>query len=646
VTRAGLGLLVGAILYLLAPPAAAAQDTTAARADSLRAAADSARARAAARDSVARVQAARRDSLARAEANRRAADSIKAPLARSELPPTSDVATVFQYDRAALFASGALTLGELLDHVPGVTVFRTGWIGSVQTAATLGDFARVRVFYDGVELDPLDPRMGGMHDFARIEIYQLEAVRIERGASETRVHLRSWRARSTTPETRVDVATGDLETNAYRAFYAKRFERGQALQLALNQYSTRDQRNGGDADNLSLFGRVGFAKKRWSLDASVSRTGNDRDIQNRDEDLERPNLPRLDATRTVGYARLGYGDPDTDGFWAQAIASTQSFKKTGDSAVTVIDSIAGPGGGGPGGSLDEPDTLLVSTDTSRSRTQYVTAVGWTAGPVRLSVTARTRTGGGFTFVSPSARAAYERQRLAVSLYAEQSPNERNALRTEAAVRFLPLPFLAVGGSVSRFAPAEESGGPTTLALRGEVGLNVGRLWASGGVMTRDTAHLTAPIVYDTAFVPVAQGRLTGYFATLSGKVWRDVGVEFSGVRYSEPGIFRPQYQTRSELFLNTSWPGRFPSGNLNILLGLTHEYRSRVFFPLLDDEGNLAVLPSTQYRAWGAILEIKLLSATLSYQYRNFLNELYSQVPGYQMPRPVNFYGVRWTFFN
>ena len=46
-------------------------------------------------------------------------------------------------------------------------------------------------------------------------------------------------------------------------------------------------------------------------------------------------------------------------------------------------------------------------------------------------------------------------------------------------------------------------------------------------MTRDTAELIPPIVFDTGFVGGAEGRLTGYFATLGGKVWRDVGVEFA-----------------------------------------------------------------------------------------------------------------------
>ena len=95
------------------------------------------------------------------------------------------------------------------------------------------------------------------------------------------------------------------------------------------------------------------------------------------------------------------------------------------------------------------------------------------------------------------------------------------------------------------------------------------------------------------------------------------------------------------LFIDTNWLSRFPSGNLNILFAITHDYRTQVPF-ILDEE----VVTSSQYRLLGFQLEIRLLQATLSYQFRNFLNETYSQVPGFRNARPAQFYGVRWNFFN
>jgi hypothetical protein len=77
------------------------------------------------------------------------------------------------------------------------------------------------------------------------------------------------------------------------------------------------------------------------------------------------------------------------------------------------------------------------------------------------------------------------------------------------------------------------------------------------------------------------------------------------------------------------------------LIALSHEYRTQVPFPTGNGE-----LFSSQYRTWGLQVEVRLLSATLSYQFRNFMNEEFVQVPGFAMPRPTNFYGVRWEFWN
>ncbi len=78
-----------------------------------------------------------------------------------------------------------------------------------------------------------------------------------------------------------------------------------------------------------------------------------------------------------------------------------------------------------------------------------------------------------------------------------------------------------------------------------------------------------------------------------------------------------------------------------MLFAVTHEYRSQAYFPVGDE-----LLQSYQYRTINAQLEIRLLQATLTYQFRNLLNEQYQEVPGFFMHRPVQYYGVRWYFFN
>ncbi len=623
------------------------RDTLRTRADSLaKARADSIKADSVARaDSVTRARAdsIRADSLHRANlaliaarqaADARRADSIKAPTAASEMPVLTDIGETYRWTREQIFATGALTLGDLLEGIPGLTLFRSGWIGSPEQGAFLGDFGRLRIFMDGIELDPLDPRNGGTNDLSFIQLWHLEEVRIERGAAEIRVHLRSWRVRSVTAATRVDIGTGDLETNGYRGYFGRRFARGEVLQLGGYQYSTRDPRSIGDADQLSLFGRVGWAKGKFSVDGSFLRTNRERSQQLREEELGRDDLRPIDATFSDLYARLGWTDT-VSGLWVQLTGASRAHEQSGQ----LADETTTPAPG---------DTLGDTTRYEVTRAQYIAAVGWHRAALSLSATARYRRINGVNSVSPTLRAMYETRLVSASVLAEEQ-RELAWRRVEGAVRLTPHRRLALSAAVARTQPIERETTVPPLAgtdYRAEAAIRLGRAaWVSVGTLRRDAARLIAPVIFDTGFRAVTDGDANAQFATIRGKFWKDVGLDVSAFKWKTEGEYRPQYVTRSKLYINTSWPSRFPSGNLNIHAAVTHDYRTRAFFPAIDGDTEIA-LESSQYRTWGMLLEIRLLQATLSYQFRNILNEQYAQVPGFTAVRAVQFYGVRWNFFN
>ncbi len=336
------------------------------------------------------------------------ADTIKAPFAHAEVPVLTDIGDGLRWDRTALFANGALTFGELLDGVPGLTVFRSGWIGSPHVGAYQGDFSRVRVFYDGIEMQPLDPRMGGMLDLSMVSMWPLEDARVEQTADEVRVYLGSWTVRSTTPATRVDFGTGDLQTNAFRGFYGRRFRPGYALQLGADQFGTRDVRNGGDTHDLSLWGRVGWAKKKWTADASFLRRN-----RTRDEQLALvpfTNLPKLDGSTSISYARVAYGDPGQGvvGAGDRGVGALHAARPT-----AATDHRFHPGARrrrsrwiarAPGHHPDCPATRRARCP------QYVIAGGWSRGPLRLSATGRCHHRRRTFIVAPSVRASFEQRR--------------------------------------------------------------------------------------------------------------------------------------------------------------------------------------------------------------------------------------------
>lgn len=592
-----------------------------------------------------------------------AGDTLRAPLARSETPPAVAIGEAFRWDRPAIYNSGALTLLDLLERIPGVTGFRAGWIGAPMHAAYLGQVDRVRVYYDGLELDPLDGRTGRILDLAQVQLWTLEEVAVERDADELRVFLRSWSVNSTNAYTRTDVYTGDEDTNIYRGWFGRRYRSGWALQTGGQQYSTTNDRVGGSSDLLGLFLRVGWAKGSWRADGTVNRTGRTRQITQRRTrrapQSEYPPLAPLEGRNTEAYLRAGFRQPG-DHVWAQLLAGSLIFSETSTRTDSNDTSI---------GEFERAPDLA---DTAVSRAQYVAAAGVAAGGLSASVTGRVRVYNGRQFASPSARVAFDRSRLSVSLFGEQDVTGATR-RLSATARLTPLPFLAVLGSVARRSaldpiPLDSLRGrvalgiggfvagsalrraqPTATSALGEVGLRLRRLWVSGGVMARDTALLATPVVFDKAFrydtltnAPVSQGRLTGAFASVRGTVWRDVFADAWGARWSgADSLLQPSWQSRATLGLRTEWLRRFPSGNFGFQLAATHEYRSRVAFP--SSRGTLHAGGS---RTLGTLLELRLLSAVITWQYRNVTGQIYEQVPGYEMPRPTNVYGVRWEFRN
>jgi hypothetical protein len=109
----------------------------------------------------------------------------------------------------------------------------------------------------------------------------------------------------------------------------------------------------------------------------------------------------------------------------------------------------------------------------------------------------------------------------------------------------------------------------------------------------------------------------------------------------------PRQEARTEVGVSGRWLRRFPSGNFGFKLAGVFDYRSAGFFPVLDSEQQqLAQRIALSSKVLGALLEIRIVNATLTYQLRNALGYQFEQVPGYEMPRTVNFYGVRWDFAN
>lgn len=548
-------------------------------------------------------------------------DTIKPPIGRFADPALYEIGPQYEWDRQQLFATGALTLVDLLDRIPGITTFRSGWLATPQTATYNNDFSRVRVFYDGIEIDNLDSRTGGILDLSSIQIWTLEHVSIERSANELRIYLRTWRVDNTDPYTRADVATGNEDTNLYRGFYGKRLNNGGSIQFAGQQYGVTSPRFAGSGDALSLLTRVGYARKSWSIDGFMLRHHPTRNIQ-RGLFGVAPVLG-LDATYTDAYLRVAVGESNR-GPWLQLTAASLGFKgRTSPDLGTTASPFA--------------DTL----ERRVFESQYVASGGYTFGPARVEVDDRLRALAGTTYNSASGRFDIASPFGVISAVA-QHDGFRKINSVDGGIRAQPLPFVAFSGSVSQLTPTVSAGQSSVTSFRYEAGIKLFRPWVSGGMISMERSPGLAPVAYDTLALPTSPGRISGYTGAIRGPLLRNFGIDAWAVHWSGTGTtYQPQWQSRSELNYSNNFLKAFPRGDFEVRAAAVYEYRGATTFPSTAGDTR-----SQTSKTLSALLEIRIMRAVLTYQQRNMLAYQYDVIPGFEMPRVLAIYGVRWEFWN
>lgn len=536
-------------------------------------------------------------------------DTVQPPLGRGHRPAPPEIGGAYVWEGDRILASGAFTLADLLHRVPEVTIFRTGWMHAEQYAAIAGDVSRIRLFLDGVELDPIDPREGPWQELSRRPIWNLERVAIERVGSEIRIDMRTWSVENTSPYTRTDVYTGTEETDLYRGYYGKRFFNGAVLQAGGEQASTENRRFGGGGDAASLFARGGVGRRNWALDVFAERRRQTRTQQTGDF----RNLDPYDASHTFAYARAAVGRA-SGGPFLELLASTQGTKETSRHREGV-------------------DTV----DTAVSRQQYVATAGYRRGPVTVSLTDRIRRIEGRNENSLSARGEFLTRLLEVSARGESGGEVRTV---DGTVRLQPLRFFSLLASGSRRTSDRAGDTTTATSFRLEGGLSLTGIWLYGGRLTVDgSASPLNPLDAATELPPEVElggGRRTASYAGLRGRGWRGLGAHTYVIRWDDPGYYMPEYQSRLELNYETMALSRFPSGQFTFRIAVADEFRSGVDF--------LTTRVGASHVLW-ALMEIRISRATLTLQVRNPMGRQYFFAPGFELPRGLSTYGIRWHFW-
>lgn len=558
--------------------------------------------------------AAARDSVVR--------DTVRAPLAAAEVPRGPLVEGVrTTWDRDALYASGALTLAELVVLTPGVTGYTSGFIASPTATAWYGRPGAVRVFLDGVELDALDQRHGGSIDLGTVPLWSMEQVTLERGAGELRIHLRSWRVRYTPPSTRTDIVSGSENTNLYRGFYGRRFSKGGVLQIAGQQYSSVSGVTRGDGDALGAFIRAGTVRGAVSVDAVIHRMGRTRAPTRRNVLATPINnaIGGFTGREIAAYVRVAHGQPADDGVWWQAVAATVQHIEDDTAASSAM----------------TPDP-----DTSTTQGQFVGALGVTRGGFRLSGTARYRTQGGGGLLTPAVRVEAMRRRVATYvLWEGEAPDARS--RLDAAASTTPVDWATARFAVSLRSPSNAS---ESFANSSRAELEVRRSGHSIALaaIAMTSATVAGMPVFDTAFTAREVEGSTGQQVRIAGPIRGPFSYEWTGIRWSGDALYRAPTETHAEIRVSTGLRRYLTRGTFHLAAAVTHDWRGSVDMP--DGAGGVkSVLGAGTY---GTLLDIRIGAAHLFWYNRNFTGKVYETVPGYLMPRLVQLYGLRWEFWN
>ncbi|MBW7933608.1 MAG: hypothetical protein H3C62_08360, partial [Gemmatimonadaceae bacterium] len=446
----------------------------------------------------------------------------------------------------------------------------------------------------------------------------------------------TWRVDRVTPLTRTDITTGSENTNLYRGFFGKRLHNGGAVQVAAQQYNTTSPRLvAGDGSSLQVFARVGWARKNWSVDGVWNRAGVDRAASIRwplaASKTYANGSPAFKGALSAAYARVAWGDPDAPARpWIQFIAATQQAAENSKVSETTTQTIPGA-------------APLDTVDSAASRSQYVLSAGASRWGVTGSVTARLRAYAGHTDFSPALRLGYGWRFLSMGAYAEFGGAD-STRRLDLTARVAPWRWLEVSGAFGSYDPSSElSRGPAFTASRLEVASTWFGVTLTGGMISRGVTTLAAPIALDSSLVRVGTGEVKGVLFSGRGPLYKAIGFDVSGVRWESSGAYRPQMEVHGSLVLNTSWLSRFPRNNFHVLALGTYTHRTPMFFPTANGQVGNTTGPMDIV---GARLEIRIESGTVFFQAENMVGKPYESAPGFLMPRRLQFYGLRWSFWN
>jgi len=159
-------------------------------------------------------------------------------------PPPGFATGVWSWDRHAIMASGANTVAELVQEVPGVITLLGGDYGAPASMSAFGlGGGGYRVIRDGFEVSAID---GGVVNLQLVGLAGISRVRLDRSMAQMVIEMWSHEFTEGRPFSIVEAGTGDLDTNMFRGVYADPTAMFGSIGVGLERLDTRGRGPGTD----------------------------------------------------------------------------------------------------------------------------------------------------------------------------------------------------------------------------------------------------------------------------------------------------------------------------------------------------------------------------------------------------------------
>lgn len=549
------------------------------------------------------------DSLARADSTAAPPPEVLASFAPRGEPGWQR--GVWSWDREALSESAAVTLTDLLERIPGVTPIRAGFVGAAEAASAFGAGAgRIEVILDGFALDPLE---AGTYDFSRLELNQLESVRVERRLGGLRIEIRTLSPSDPRPYTVVEAGTGDMKTNLFRGIFLTPRFLGGPLSLGVEHLDTQGNFRREPATAFTGWAKWGLVSGNTGLELEMRRGSIERLVGdsvrtgNRQDWILRARSAPFENVTAEGFIGFSANEDDLagqlvddKGMQAGFRAGYHADRGWAHSTVRLRDNEFLPSAEVEvAAGIDLPGRVHLSGDLN---VESWKGEGATSFGVRAEV-------GPWFGVRPFAEASFGRRGVPYLRNAADRPvfTDQTALRVGADASFGGLHLGVAGVRLDA----------DSLSAFGLPFDRVAFLYP-GGIMDGIEITGRVPLLWE----PLA---LEGWYTRWAG---------------NSPWIYLPDQSFKAALVYRHS---PLESGNLDLIGRLEGSYRGQMRIPTTD--GTLATIPGIS--SLDLEFQVRVIDVRAFVRWNNILHRLNNyDVPGRTFPGQHVFYGVKWQFWN